>query len=159
MLDIHPLVSASCHFFFQSPDPRLNSTSRRTPRASVHDHDPWEIKKVQTCHPISRQALLRPPLARTRPVMRGVEELMEGDLLEVNGESLPLASTRVGRKPWRRRRIWCHACSLPLLLCTNERCVNHYFFWGAGTAAQTRQPLYHFPECGRVVVYIHCLRG
>lgn len=37
--------------------------------------------------------------------MRGVVELMEGDLLEANGESLPLASTRVGRKPWRRRRI------------------------------------------------------
>jgi hypothetical protein len=34
--------------------------------------------------------------------MRGVEEPMEGDLLEVNGESLPLASTRLGCKPWRR---------------------------------------------------------
>lgn len=85
--------------------------------------------------------------------MRGVEELMEGDLLEVNGESLPLASTRVGRKPWR---IWCHACSLPLLLCTNERCVNHLFFGSGDSCSNEAAPL---PECGRDLVYIHCLRG
>jgi hypothetical protein len=37
--------------------------------------------------------------------MRGVAEVMEGELLEANGESLPLASTCVGREPWGRRRI------------------------------------------------------
>lgn len=88
--------------------------------------------------------------------MRGVEELMEGDLLEVNGESLPLASTVLAANPGGERRIWCHACSLPL--CTNERCVNHHFFWGGDSRSNEAAPLL-FPECGRVLVHIHCLRG
>lgn len=92
--------------------------------------------------------------------MRGVVDLMEGDLLEVNGESLPLASTRVGRKPWRRTENLCHACSLPLLLCTNERCVNHHFFWGGDSRSNEAAPLL-FPRkrpCPGPV-HIHCLRG